>query len=216
MEIKINTIIDALKEYIEAKGGIPLTGNIILNKKELLDYIDDIKNELPISVNEASKIYEEREKILNDANKRDSDSLASAEARAMQIISDAEHEASILLDKNEITKNARIKADEIIEEANQKAFEILEIARIDSDSMKTQTFDFVDEKIANLDSIYSHAKYNSEYLREEFNKHAGKLFHILLTNIEKDHEDIVANKNAFLEYREDFLANQKDSNEADN
>ncbi len=68
--------------------------------------------------------------------------------------------------------------------------------------MRNETFDFVEDKINKLDNTFAHAKYNTDYLRDEFNKHASSLFHILLSNIEKEQEAVVENKKAFAEYRD--------------
>ncbi len=202
MDIKVNTIINSLEEYIESKGGLLFTGNIVINKAEILEYIQDIRTEMPTSLTQASAIYEDREKILTDASARADTSIEEAKLKSQEILDAARAEEAKILDKHELVEKARIKANEIILSAKEDAQDMIDTAKIESENMKNETFDFVEEKIAKLENTFSHAKYNAEYLKDEFYKHSGSLFHILSSNIEKDHEDVLANKKAFIEFRE--------------
>ncbi len=211
MDIKVNTIINSLEEFIEAKGGLLFTGNIVVNKTELLEYIKDIRTELPTSLTQASAIYEDREKIITDANARADTSIEEANLKSQKIIDEAKALEAKLLDNHEIVRKARLQAEEIILSAKEDAQDMIDSAKIESENMKNETFDFVEEKIAKLENTFSHAKYNTEYLRDEFYKHSSSLFHILSSNIEKEHQDVLANKKAFIEFREA----QKDIGEED-
>ncbi len=201
MDIKVNTIIDSLEEYVESKAKILLTGNVIVNQAELLEFIKDIRKELPISLTQASAIYEDREKILLDAKTRAEGFIEDASMQAKQIIEAARQQEAHMLDSNEIVKKARLKADEIVLSAREESADILEAAKLESENMKNETFDFVEEKIAKLESTFSHAKYNIDYLKDEFEKHTSSMFNTLSSNIVKEHEAIVGNKRAFSEYR---------------
>ncbi|MDO4773188.1 MAG: hypothetical protein Q4A72_06490 [Bacillota bacterium] len=213
MDIKVNTIINSLEEFIEAKSKLLFSGNILVNKEELLDYIKDIRTELPSSVTQASAIYQDREKILTDASARADNSIEEAKIKSKEIVDEARAKEANLLDTHELVKKARVQANDIVIAAKEEASKILEKARIDSENMKNETFDFVEEKIAKLENSFSHAKYNAEYLKDEFYKHSGSLFHILSSNIEKDHEDVLANKKAFLEFRDSLKAIAQDNEE---
>lgn len=206
MEIKVNSIIESLEEFIENKNGIPLTGIVFINKNELLEYIKDIRNELPSSLTQASAIYQDREKILTDASARADNSIEQAKIKSEEIISEAKAKEASLLDSHEIVRKARVQANDILFAAREEADRIIEKARLESDNMISETFDFVEEKISRLEDTFSHAKYNAEYLRDEFNKHSASLFHILSSNIATGYEDVLANKKIFMEYKNSYKA----------
>ncbi len=211
MDIKVNSIINLLEEFVESKGGILFTGNVLINKTELLEYIKDIRTELPTSLVQASAIYEDREKILTDASERASNSIEEANLQAKEIVEEARNQEALILDKHEIVNKARAEAEKIISEAREEAENIIDTARLECETMKNETFDFVEEKIAKLENTFSHAKYNTEYLKDEFYKQSASLFHILHSNIEKDHEDVLANKNAFIEFRASLINSEEEN-----
>ncbi len=215
MDIKVNTIINSLEEFIESRGGILFTGNVLVSKTELLDYIQDIRTELPTSLVQASAIYEDREKILTDANERADKSIEEAKLQAQGIIDEANEQQAMMVSEHEIVKKAREEAEKIIEEARGKAENLIEETRLECETMKNETFDFVEEKIAKLENTFSHAKYNTEYLKDEFYKQTASLFHILHSNIEKDHEDVLANKNAFIDFRASLTNSEEEDIETE-
>lgn len=210
MEIKINTILESLEEYVESKSGVVFTGNILVKKNDLLEYIKDIRTELPKSLSQASVIYEDRERIISDANSRAADSIRSSEKKGDEILESAKIRAAELLEEHQITQKAKVKAADIIATAEQEAKRIVDLANKESEKMKGETFDFVEEKISKLENTFSHARYNAEYLKDEFYKHGGSLFHILESNIDKEYEAVLGNKRAFLAFRGELEDSDKE------
>lgn len=215
MDIKITTILENMEEYLESKGGMVFTDNIVVKKKEMLDYLTSIRTELPQSLNQASAIYEDRERILDDAHTRAENTIKTAENRAKDIVDTANAKAMALVEEHEITRKAKIRAEEILVNAASESDRIIAEAKKNSENMKKDTFDFVEEKITKLENTFSHAKYNSEYMKDEFYKNASALFHVLDENIEKEYEAILGNKRAFLTYRDELYEEATKQNYSD-
>lgn len=201
MDIKINTILESMEEYLENKSTLMFTKNVMVNRDELLDYIRNIRTELPKSLTQATIIYEDREKILSDAALRAEENIRSSENRAAEIIDDANSKASAMIEQHEITRKAKLRAQEIIDKAENEANNIMADCKAETDRMRKDTFDFVEEKISKLEKTFAHAKYNVDYLKDEFNKNSASLFHILSSNIDKEFEAIADNKKAFSLFR---------------
>lgn len=202
MDIKINAILDSLEEYIDSKSSLMLVNRIMVNKSDMLEYIDNIRTELPSSVGIANKIYEDREAILSDAKLNADENIRNAENKAKQIVDEASATAAHLIDENEITRKAKIRAQEIIDNAEAEAARIMADCVEETESMRKDTYDFIEEKIERLKNTYTHAKNNVDYLKEEFTKNGASLFHILNTNIDKEFESIQGNQKAFFNFRE--------------
>ena len=113
MDMDIMEIIDMMEEAIEKASSVPLTGKIMLDKDELLDYIQEIRLVYPEELKEAKWVKGERQRILSEA-----------ESRAETIQKNAEETQMQLIDEHEITKCAYDQANELVNNAQQQAMEI--------------------------------------------------------------------------------------------
>ncbi|MCC8161352.1 MAG: ATPase [Oscillospiraceae bacterium] len=116
-------IVDMMEETIEKASAVPLTGKVMVDKEELLDYIQEIRLVYPDELKEAKWVKEERQRILSEA-----------ESRAEAIQKNAEETQMQLIDEHEITKCAYEQANELVNAAQQKSIEI-----------KTDTDQYVDD-----------------------------------------------------------------------
>lgn len=123
MDMDIMEIVDMMEEAIEKASAVPLTGKVMVDKDELLDYIQEIRLVYPDELKEAKWVKEERQRILSEA-----------ESRAEAIQKNAEETQMQLIDEHEITKCAYEQANELVNSAQQKSIEI-----------KTDTDQYVDD-----------------------------------------------------------------------
>ena len=123
MDMDIMEIVDMLEETIDKASAVPLTGKVMVDKDELLDYIQEIRLVYPDELKEAKWVKEERQRILSEA-----------ESRAEAIQKNAEETQMQLIDEHEITKRAYEQANELVNAAQTKSIEI-----------KTDTDQYVDD-----------------------------------------------------------------------
>ena len=110
---------------------------------ELLDLIDEIRDLLPESVRDAEIVVNQRDDILDDAQREadaivseaeqragatldEADRLASArradsDAEAERILAEARTQSALIIDSHTITVTARDEANQIVEEAKDRA-----------------------------------------------------------------------------------------------
>ena len=123
MDMDIMEIVDMMEEAIEKASAVPLTGKVMIDKGELLDYIQEIRLVYPDELKEAKWVKEERQRILSEAIQK------NAEETQMQLI-----------DEHEITKAAYEQANELVNAAQQKSIEI-----------KTDTDQYVDDVLNDVE-----------------------------------------------------------------
>ena len=111
--MKLLNLIDEIEDIVEAGTGVPLTGKVMINKEEILGIIQEIRIKLPDEIKQASWIKEERQRIIDEAQKTSS-----------TMISEAEIKLEELIDKDEIVKKANQRADKILKHAELSADEI--------------------------------------------------------------------------------------------
>ncbi len=129
MDMDIMEIIDMMEEAIEKASSVPLTGKVMVDKDELLDFIQEIRLVYPDELKEAKWVKEERQRILTEA-----------ENRAETIQKNAEETQAQLINEHEITKCAYEQANELVNEAQQNAMEI-----------RTDTDQYVDDVLNDLE-----------------------------------------------------------------
>ena len=129
MDMDIMEIIDMMEEAVDKASSVPLTGKVMIDKDELLDYIQEIRLVYPDELKEAKWVKEERQRILSEA-----------ESRAETIQKNAEETQMQLIDEHEITKKAYEQATDLVNNATQKAMEI-----------KTDTDQYVDDVLNDVE-----------------------------------------------------------------
>ena len=111
--MEIFTLLDELEEYLEGARALPFTNKAVLDKEEILDIIKEIRLKLPDELKQAKWVKEERQRIIQDANKE-----------AEELVKEAETKIISMIDDHEITRQAMAQKEEIIESANKVSKEI--------------------------------------------------------------------------------------------
>ena len=110
----IMEIIEYMEEAVDKAFTIPLTGKIVLDKEEILDYIQEMRLSYPDEVKEAKWVKEEIERIISEAEARSDAMLKTAETKMLQMV-----------DENEITKQAQEYSNNMIEDAKAQSAKLI-------------------------------------------------------------------------------------------
>ncbi|MDO5396761.1 MAG: hypothetical protein Q4G33_02425 [bacterium] len=105
-------ILNMMEDTIDKASSVPLTGKIMLDKDELMDYIQEIRLVYPEELKEAKWVKSERARILSEA-----------EARAETIQKNAAETQMQLINEHEIYRCAEEQANEMIEQVRQEAMD---------------------------------------------------------------------------------------------
>lgn len=106
-------LIDEVEDILEAGTSVPLTSRVMVNKNELLDIVKEIRIKLPDEIKQAAWIKEERQRIIDEAQKT-----------ASTMIEDAEQKLEELINNEEVLKVANERSEEIITKAQLSSEEI--------------------------------------------------------------------------------------------
>ena len=111
--MEIFTLLETLEDILERSKTLPFTEKAVIDKEEFFEIIKEIRLKLTEELKQAKWVKEERERILEQANKEANDVVKEAENRIISMI-----------DEHEITKKAYEQKAEIIEAANEMSREI--------------------------------------------------------------------------------------------
>lgn len=110
----IMEIIEFMEETIDKAPTVPLSGKILIDKEEILDYIQEMRLSYPDELKEAKWVKEERERIISEAEARADSMIKTAETKMLQMV-----------DENEITKQAQEYANSLVEEAKAQSTKLI-------------------------------------------------------------------------------------------
>lgn len=151
--MEVMKLLEYLQEIIETSHKMPILGKVVVNKKELVEIIEQIINYLPDEFKKAQWICEEKERILSDAH-RQADNI--------------KQEGYEML-KKEIERHS------ITKEAQEKAEEIISLAKKDAKTIRTGAKSYADEILCELEKeiglkgqhmLLSVKKETEEYLND--------------------------------------------------
>lgn len=123
--MKIEQLLDELDNLLDEGARVPFTHKVIVEEEVLERIVEEMRRSFPQEFSEAKTIINERQNILDEAQKE-----------AQHIMDQAKGYVSKLTDDNIITKQAQEQANELIQqsrktakelqmEANKYAFEVL-------------------------------------------------------------------------------------------
>jgi vacuolar-type H+-ATPase subunit H len=93
--MEIMEIIDMMEETVDKAPVVPLSGKILIDKEDILDYIQEMRLVFPDELKEAKWVKNERQRILSEAETKSEEMLKNAEDKMVQMV-----------DENEITRQA--------------------------------------------------------------------------------------------------------------
>ena len=106
-------LIEKLDDVIHDARGVPLSGDVRVNKEEMYDLLDQMRATIPEEIKQARWIVKERQEML-----------AEAKREAERIVSEAKDKQAQLVSQEEVVKQAERLAEDIVEEARAREREI--------------------------------------------------------------------------------------------
>jgi cell division septum initiation protein DivIVA len=106
-------LIEKLDDVIHDARGVPLSGDVRVNKEEMYDLLDQMRATIPEEIKQARWIVKERQEML-----------AEAKREAERIVAEAKDRQAQLVSQEEVVKQAERLAEDIVEEARAREREI--------------------------------------------------------------------------------------------
>lgn len=110
-------IIDALEDLIVQARRLPVGGNLVVDRKRMLDIIDQLRLAVPADIREAAVVLRERDDVIADAR-----------AEANRIRADAEREREHRLEQTAVMRDAQERSRVLTIEAESRARQTVETA----------------------------------------------------------------------------------------
>jgi len=152
MDVNVIELLEYVQDLVENSPKVPMSGKVMIDKREIVEVLDQIINYMPDQFKKAEWVMNERERILNEA-KKEYDSVRKETMTMMRQN----------VENHDIVKEAKVRSQEIITSAQRDAKAIRLGSRDYSDEILTQLDKEIEDQkiklIKNLqDSFESVAK----------------------------------------------------------
>ncbi|MCM0648713.1 ATPase [Clostridium swellfunianum] len=127
--MEVIKLLEYLHEIFETSSKVPVTGKILVDKKEVSSIVDQIINYLPDEFKKAQWVVEEKERILGEAIQESS----TMKKESIDMLKKQ-------IENHDITKEAKVRAEEIIASAQR-----------DAKAMRLGARDYADEILCQLE-----------------------------------------------------------------
>lgn len=138
MDVNIIELLEYLQDLVDNSPKVPMSGKVMLDRKEILEVIDQIINYLPDQFKKAQWVMNERERILSEA-KKEYDSVKKETMTMMRQN----------VENHDIVREAKIRGQEIIASAQR-----------DAKAIRLGSRDYSDEILSQLDKEIENQKIN--------------------------------------------------------
>lgn len=131
----VQIISELEQEFVNSKNFL-WSKKTLVNMDKCASLIAEIKANLPTAIQEATYVLSKKEQIINNAQAEAKKTLAEAEYRAEQLVSNSE-----------IFKKSEQAAQEIIDKANKKCAQLYAVTRENVDKMLRSVEMYLDQNL---------------------------------------------------------------------
>ncbi len=122
-------LLHAIRERVGAARPLPMSGSVMVHKKEILDELDRLASALPIAYDEARQVLDERDSLID-------------EGRA---------EAARLVARAEVERTQRVHEHDLHKDASEAAESLVGAAHGAADQARSDVDDYIDRRLAQLE-----------------------------------------------------------------
>ncbi len=142
---ELEALIDEAIGMVAAGRPLPMSSTVKVNKAELLDVLEEIRESLPEELRRARWLLKEKEEFL-----------AQARQERQEIIDQGRAQVSRMIERQEITRAAEARARQIVAEA-----------RADARTLQRRVEDYCDHKLASFEAVLERTSRTLQQGREK-------------------------------------------------
>lgn len=131
----VQIITDLEQEFVNSKNFL-WSKKTLVNMDKCASLIAELKANLPTAIQEATYVLSKKEQIMNNAQAEAKRTIAEAEFRAEQLVSNSE-----------ILKKSEAAAEEMIEKANKKCSQLYSVTKENVDKMLRSVEMYLDQNL---------------------------------------------------------------------
>ncbi|HVM39354.1 MAG TPA: hypothetical protein VM618_01100 [Acidimicrobiia bacterium] len=130
-ERDVESLLERVRSQIESARPMPLSASVLVNREELLEFLEEAIARLPEELRRARWLLKEREEFLGKARREAEEIVEAARARAERLV----------------------QRTEIVREAEATARRVVDAADAEARALKHEAEDYIDRKLAQFEVV---------------------------------------------------------------
>ena len=167
-----------LRKLIEQGSRVPLTGKALVDVEKCQIVLDEMDRNLPDAIQYGMQMYEEKARIMGDAEDTAISRVTTAELKAKkaienarrdasQIVMDAEEEARAILDDASDRAAQMVSESEVVRQAREEASTIKSDARVEAGEVRLKASHDVYQMLSDVEGNLDETLKEIRRLRSE-------------------------------------------------
>ncbi|MDO4581808.1 MAG: hypothetical protein Q4B96_04415 [Bacillota bacterium] len=146
--IGLATLLKDMEEAISNASRVPLSNKVMVDRDEMLEFVDKVYEVLPEEIKQARKVLENSDRLIE-----------SVEDQGKRILAEAQEKAQLMIRETEIYRSATAQAEAILSEAEAMNMQ-----------MRTEAVQYCDDLFAQLQNNLDKALADILKNREDLGK----------------------------------------------
>ncbi|QGU02320.1 V-type ATP synthase subunit E [Corynebacterium kalinowskii] len=144
--------LDEMVQTVEQAYGVPMTANCMVPRNDMLALLDDLRNALPVELDDAQDVLDQREEIIRGAEDKAADIVEDADREANDLVTTARHDADVMVSDAENRAHATVSkaqddAGRMVDDARREADALVDRATAESERLEKQARDSYDRAV---------------------------------------------------------------------
>ena len=149
----IDARMQRLEELVREAKSMPLSSSALINRQEMLELLEEARNDLPEEIKQARWIVKDRQDLLNKARK----------------------EAEAIVESGHAERDRTVSEQEVVQAARQEADRTIAEAREQSRLIRLEAEDYVDAKLAQFEIVLEKTRSDLEKAMDQVRRGRDKL-----------------------------------------
>jgi cell division septum initiation protein DivIVA len=120
-----------VREIVETGRSMPMSASVLVNREEMLEFLDAVIEGLPEELRQARWLLKDRDEVLQKARREGDDVIAAAKAHAAKMV-----------ERTEVVREADRVARQRVDDADEAARQI-----------RHEAEDYIDQKLASFEVV---------------------------------------------------------------
>jgi cell division septum initiation protein DivIVA len=144
----VYTVLDDLSDIVEAARAMPMSDRCVVNRNEVLDLLDAIRQMLPTSVQEAEELLADRVGVVEEGFREAERMVTEANREVERMLAEGTREAQAIIDQAAAQQAHMVSTHEVTQVALAEAEAIRAQGLAETEAMRQEIDQYVEDKFA--------------------------------------------------------------------
>lgn len=151
----VYTVLDELSDIMEVARAMPMSDKCVVNRNEVLDLLDALRQMMPTAVQEAEEILADRVGVVEDGYREAERAIAEAQAQAAQLVAAHHVTQAAVAEAEAIRADVQAEVDSMRAHARAEVDAMLGQAHAEADQLRREVDQYVEGKFASFEATLS-------------------------------------------------------------